>query len=179
MRRRHHVGLALGFLVGCSHVSVKPEARTHLPAEPGTIGPPVTTTEAPTTIATVSGLPPTTDGTTTTTVRPKPLPTTTLPEYADEAMSDVEWAIRSTFPETPDRAVRIARCESGLDPDALNGEHVGIMQIATKVHARLIAKLGYTVGDLFGIRANLHVARAIFDGADGGPRGWAAWTCAA
>jgi hypothetical protein len=123
---------------------------------------------------------PTTTVTVTVPTTPRSTTTTfTLPERADEAMGDDEWLIRQTFPESPDRAVRIARCESGLNPRAINGQHVGAMQVATVVHAKLIARLGYEPADLLDLRVNLKVARAIFDGADGGPRGWAAWSCAA
>lgn len=121
----------------------------------------------PVTTVTIGGIPaPTRSGTTTTTF--------TVPEAATEDVGDVEWLVRQTFPETPDKAVRVAWCESTLNPAAVNGEHVGVMQIATKVHARRIAAMGYTVADLFGVRANLAVARAIYDDAGG----WSPWTCA-
>lgn len=120
-----------------------------------------------------------TDPPTTTTIRPAPIPATTNPEYSDEEMGDVEWLIRQTFPEAPDKAARVARCESRLNPGAINGQHIGVMQVATKVHAELIADMGYEPADLLDVRINLRVARAVYDGADGGPKGWAAWTCAA
>ena len=133
-----------------------------------TVAPTTTTEPEPepaTTVVTVAKLPPTTQGATTSVY--------VLPERAREDMGDVEWLVRQTFPESPDKAVRIARCESRLNPAAVNGEHVGVMQVATRVHAGLIARMGYTVADLYGARANLHVARAIYDDAGG----WGPWSC--
>lgn len=192
MTRLRHAATALGLLApACAPSGPAPAHKGHqtsapsprvedgadggvAPASPSPAPDTTTTTEAPpdTTVyvVTVPTVPPTT-----TVVRPRPLPTTTLPEYIDEAIGDVEWAIRQTFPETPDKAVRVARCESGLDPHATNGQHVGVMQIATTVHAKRIAAMGYMPADLYGVTANLHVARAIYDDAGG----WGPWTCAA
>ena len=150
-----------------------PAVSVVVPTSTGAADPSTTTSEAPTTTAYVITVP--TDPPTSTTVRPRPLPVTTLPERVDEDMSDTEWLIRQTFPESPDRAVRIARCESGLEPHATNGQYVGIMQVGSRTHAALIARMGYTVADLYGVRANLAVARAIFDAAGD----WSPWTCAA
>ncbi len=148
-----------------------PTSPVDAASPPASTGPTTTTTAY---VVTVPTNPPAT-----TTIRPRPMPTTTNPEYAGESMSDVEWLIRQTFPESPDKAVRVARCESRLNPRAVNGQHLGVMQVATVVHAELIRDMGYEPADLLDLRINLQVARAVYDGADGGPRGWAAWTCAA
>lgn len=98
-----------------------------------------------------------------------------LPEASDEVMGDVEWLIRQTFPETPDKAVRVARCESRLDPEAVSpgGSNVGLMQINV-VHKGLAARMGYSWGQMLQAAPNLAVARAVYDAAGG----WSPWSCA-
>lgn len=48
---------------------------------------------------------------------------------SQETIDRVLAAIRS-HPWPADRMIRIASCESGLDPYARNGSHVGIFQIS-------------------------------------------------
>jgi hypothetical protein len=43
----------------------------------------------------------------------------------------IEGMIRERFPHDPDRAVRIARCESGLNPHARNGQYLGLFQLGS------------------------------------------------
>jgi len=129
--------------------------------EPTTVEP---TTVAPTTVVHV-----------TTTSKPIVVtPTTTitvpLPEAKGAEVGDVEWLVRQTFPEDPDRAVRIAKRESGLQPGASNGQYAGIMQIGTTTHAALIASMGYSAADMYHAAPNLAVARRLFDAA-----GWSPW----
>ena len=122
---------------------------------------------APVTTVTVSKLPPTTSGTT--------VSTYVLPEQVDESMGDIEWLIRQTFPETPDKAVRVARCESGLNPGAVSPTNdYGVMQVNI-VHRGLAASMGYRWEQMLEVAPNLAVARAVYDDAGG----WGPWTCAA
>lgn len=89
--------------------------------------------------------------------------------------------IRDTFPETPDLAVRIATCESGLVADIQSG-HVlsygrersyGIFQIHSPVWHDLAVKLGY--GDYRTDPAdNIAMARYIYDQSG---HVWTAWSC--
>ncbi len=121
----------------------------------------------PTTTVTVT-LPPTTSAPRTTT-------TFTVPERVDEDLSDIEWLIRQTFPETPDKAVRVARCESTLDPTAVSpdGANWGLMQVNV-VHKALAARMGYSWAQMLQAGPNLAVARAVYDRAGG----WGPWSCA-
>ncbi len=177
--------VALGIpAVACSHApATRHRAADHsAPAEDQTstgsgvaptttepAGP--TTTDPPTTLLVTTTSPLVV---TPTTVRVRAT-TTTLPERADEDMGDVEWAIRQAFPETPDKAVRVARCESGLDPRAVSpgGANVGLMQINV-VHRGLAARMGYSWDQMLQVLPNLAVARAVYDRAGG----WGPWSCA-
>ena len=77
----------------------------------------------------------------------------------------VEQKIRDTFPEDPDRAVKIAKCESGLNPKAVSptNDH-GLMQINKSVHK--------VDGDIYDVDTNLQFARKLYD-----ERGWKPWVC--
>ncbi|OQA50496.1 MAG: hypothetical protein BWY47_00441 [Bacteroidetes bacterium ADurb.Bin302] len=109
---------------------------------------------------------------------------------------DIEMLIREAFPEEPDKAVKIARCESQLSADRIGDNHltfqhngemlghsIGLFQIRTggneggKVWSRP-AKLGISVeqfvSDMLDPHKNISYARDIYDRV-----GWSAWTCAA
>jgi hypothetical protein len=64
-------------------------------------------------------------------------------------------------------ALAVARCESGLDPDAVNGQHAGLFQIALDWHAAKFAGR-----DPFDAQANTDVAFAIWS-----DQGWSPWAC--
>jgi hypothetical protein len=84
---------------------------------------------------------------------------TTTPEKS------IEEKIRETFPEDADRAVAIAKCESGLNPKAVSptNDH-GLMQINKTVHT--------VEGDIYDVDTNLQFARKLYD-----ERGWEPWVC--
>lgn len=124
------------------------------PAPAHRAGPTSTTTSSTTTSTS------TTSTTTVTTAR-KPLD--------PMSQSDVARQLREAWPEDPDRAVAVGRCESTLRPAAENGQHRGIMQIAVKVHADRIAAMGYTPAQMFEVAPNLAVARALYDESKWGP----------
>jgi hypothetical protein len=93
----------------------------------------------------------------------------------------IEKEIRDTFPEDPETAVKIARCESGLKAD-IQSRHVlhygpersfGIFQIHEPDWGKLAVKLGYS--DYKTDPAdNIAMARYIYDNA--GKR-WTDWSC--
>jgi hypothetical protein len=83
--------------------------------------------------------------------------------------SDVARQLREAWPEEPERAVAVGQCESKLKPGAKNGQHWGILQIATKVHAKRIAAMGYTPADMLDVGPNLAVGRALYDESRWGP----------
>lgn len=84
----------------------------------------------------------------------------------------IEQMIRAAWPEDPDRAVRIAKCESGLRPNARNGPHAGLLQINVQIHAKRIARMGFTVEQMFEAAPNIAVARALWL-----ESGWRPWSC--
>ena len=83
-------------------------------------------------------------------------------------------AIKRAFPASQfDKAVRVATCESGLDPKAVSpgGGNWGLFQI-NKVHAPTLRKMGYTWDDITDPIVNAKLARIIYDDS-----GWQAWSC--
>ena len=93
--------------------------------------------------------------------------------YAVEPITQpqtIEEKIRAMFPEDPDRAVAIAKCESGMRADAFNGKNrngswdAGVMQI-NSVHK-------YSKEYLFNVDNNLKVARKLYD-----RQGFNPWVC--
>lgn len=95
----------------------------------------------------------------------------------------IEEEIRNTFPEAPNTAVAIAKCESGLKADiqshhVLNGEReqsFGVFQVHSPSWHRLAMKLGYEdyrtdPGD------NIKMARYIYDNAGKSFRDWTCYT---
>lgn len=95
-------------------------------------------------------------------------------EIAEVAEKTIEEKIRETFPEDPDTAVLIAKCESGLNPNALNTKNKngtsdgGLMQI-NSVHDTRLLELGL---DKFNVDDNLAFARILYE-----ERGWKPWVC--
>lgn len=85
--------------------------------------------------------------------------------------TSVEALIREIFGADAERALRIARCESGLNPKAVSrAGAVGVFQVMPQYHSWRIAKVGGT--SLFDARTNVLVAKHIFDSS-----GWTPWVC--
>lgn len=86
----------------------------------------------------------------------------------------IEEKIRDTFPEAPNTAVAIAKCESGLNPNAINNRNKngttdgGLMQI-NSIHDKYLDELGL---DKFDVDDNLKFARLLYE-----ERGFAPWVC--
>lgn len=83
-------------------------------------------------------------------------------------------AIKQAFPANQyDKAVAVAKCESGLDPEAVSpgGGNWGLFQI-NKVHAPTLRKMGYQWSQITDPSVNAKLARAIYD-----QSGWKAWSC--
>ena len=110
---------------------------------------------------------------TTTTTLP---PTTTVPPAPAAPTPDpgsVEAIIHEIFGPAGDQAVRVARCESGLNPGAISrgGGNWGLFQINT-VHRHRVQRMGYQWEDMLDARANAVVAYSIFQ-----EQGWSPWGC--
>jgi len=97
----------------------------------------------------------------------------TIDQHAQAGNTDAaEDLVRLTFPEDPDRAVRIARRESGLRCNADNphSSAAGIMQ-TLDLHEPRARRMGMTWGQVqTSCLANLAVARALYD-----EQGWRPW----
>jgi hypothetical protein len=107
-----------------------------------------------------------------TTVTPVPAaPAPAAP--ATPSQAEVVAVIREVFGPNGDAAIRVANCESHLNPRAISrgGSNWGLFQI-NKVHAKRVAAMGYRWEDLLDARVNTTVAKAIFDGS-----GWGPWAC--
>lgn len=90
------------------------------------------------------------------------------------AAGSVEDAIATYFGDVYDQAVGVARCESGLDPNAVSrgGANWGLFQINT-VHQQRVADMGYSWDQILDPYVNAAVARSIYDDAGG----WGPWGC--
>ena len=91
--------------------------------------------------------------------------------------SPVEDLIRLRFiqlggPSVAEQAVRVARCESHLDPAARSGAHWGLFQISDRYHGARVERLGYSWPDLLRAGPNIEVAADLFM-----EQGWTPWSC--
>lgn len=93
----------------------------------------------------------------------------------------IEKEIRDTFPEDPDTAVKIAKCESGLHPD-IQSRHVlyygqeksfGLFQIHKPDWHTTALRLGYDNYQTE-VQDNIKMARYIYEHAG---KKWTDWSC--
>jgi len=82
--------------------------------------------------------------------------------------------IKETFPEAPNTAVAIAKCESGLVPDQVGKTtpDYGVMQINAPSWDKKAHKLGYK-NYRKDVRENLKMARYVYDGSGN----FTPWVC--
>ena len=106
--------------------------------------------------------------------RAEPLARTAPLEPPDHAtiVAAIEAAARE-FGQDPDLLVRVAKCESRLNPVAVGkaGE-IGIFQFKSATFAKNAAKLGYSLADIWDVRAQARVSAEMF----GRAQQWQ-WTC--
>lgn len=82
--------------------------------------------------------------------------------------------IRKTFPEDVERALAVAKCESGFNPDAYNGKNKngttdgGLFQINSS-HDKRLNELGL---DKWNPEDNVAFARMLYE-----ENGWRPWVC--
>ena len=106
---------------------------------------------------------------------PAPEPTPVAdPAPAPAPSGSVEEAIAAYFGDVYDQAYNVARCESGLNPEAVSpgGGNWGLFQINT-VHQQRVANMGYSWDQILDPWVNAAVARSIYDDAGG----WGPWGC--
>ena len=86
----------------------------------------------------------------------------------------VEEKIREAFPQDPETAIKIAHCESSLDPSAVNNRNKngttdgGLYQI-NSIHDKRLDELGL---DKFDIDDNIKFARILWE-----EHKWVPWVC--
>jgi len=86
----------------------------------------------------------------------------------------VRTAIRQSFPDQYEKALAVAKCESGLNPEAVSpgGGNWGLFQINT-IHTSRVQSMGYSWDQITDPYVNSKVARSIYNEV-----GWSAWACA-
>ena len=95
---------------------------------------------------------------------------TTTPKIV-QIEADIKWTpariekeIRQAFPEDADTMVRVAKCEGGLVPDAVNPTNgsydKGVFQISQKHHGAAMRELKL---DPFNPRDNIKYARILYE----------------
>lgn len=78
--------------------------------------------------------------------------------------------IKETFPEDPQRALAIANCESGFNPNAKGPtQDSGVFQIHKPSHGKKMESLNL---DPFDVEDNVAYARMLYD-----ESGWVPWVC--
>ena len=94
---------------------------------------------------------------------------------ACDEQTSVRTAIQQNFGSQYDKAVRVADCESGLNPRAVSpgGGNHGLFQINT-VHKPMVQGMGYSWTQIYDPYVNARVAKRIFDSAGGS---WSPWGC--
>ncbi len=90
----------------------------------------------------------------------------------DRSGGSVHDAIRRYFPEQYEKAVRVADCESNLDPNAVSptNDH-GLFQI-NYIHRSRVNSMGYSWSQIYDPYVNSKVARALYN-----ESGWQPWAC--
>ncbi len=87
-----------------------------------------------------------------------------------------EQAIRTTFPASvQEKAIRVATCESRMQPDAVSrsGDY-GLFQINKVTWEKTVKGWGYTWDEMFDAEANADVAYRIYKLAG---NSWSPWSC--
>ena len=152
---------------GVSTTTTTTRPPTTTTAAPTTTQPPTTTTVAPTT---------TTQPPTTTTTRPTTTTTTiSIPPSPGRLTEEEAIALFSKYfePDDVETALRVAKCESNLDPSAWNPNgHGGLFQHAISAWDARAEAAGWAGADIFDAEANTAVSAWLRY-----KDGWWHWTC--
>lgn len=118
--------------------------------------------------STTTTIPPTT---TTTRLRVVSPTTTIVEEPVAVPAGSVEEMIIATFGSEGNRAIQVAKCESGLNPAARSGQYMGLFQLGNYHRARA-ARLGFTWDQMLQAGPNIAVAYDLWQ-----EQGWGPWSC--
>lgn len=171
----HDEGLQVSALKSADSIVVEPPEPTT------TTSTSTTTTSTSTTTTTAPPPPPTTAPPTTspppppTTAPPAPEPVVEpepAPEPPPAPQGDIEQMIYDVFGDAGARAVQVARCESGLNPRAVNGQYRGLFQLGN-YHVGRAEAMGYSWDQMFEAYPNIVVAHNLY-----AEQGWRPWSCA-
>lgn len=157
--------LALLFLTTLSvieHIEPEPQVEVEAALIPPLVLEAPTTTVAPNTTST--SLPRTADT--------APIVVSKRPAPAGEVADIIRAGFSRFGPVVAEQAVRVANCESTLNPGATNGAHAGLFQISRQYHQPLVARLGFTWEQMFTAQPNATVAAALYE-----QSGWQPWSC--
>jgi len=84
------------------------------------------------------------------------------PTYTEES---IKIRIKEAFPEDSERMLRVALCESSLNPNAFNptngSNDRGIYQISEKYHKDTYTKLGFT--DMSDVEQNIAYSKYLYE----------------
>ena len=107
---------------------------------------------------------------------PREVQLVVVPTKIDWTKDRVAEEIRTVFPEQPELAIAVFKCESGLIPTAKGPtSDFGIAQIHSPSWDREAKRLGY--GEYkTDVKHNLKMARHIYDNAGGTFRDWVCYT---
>ncbi|MDH5372863.1 MAG: transglycosylase family protein [Acidimicrobiia bacterium] len=162
--------------------SLSPDELRTGPRPTTTTAPPTTTTSAPKPTTTTSS-PPTTTSTTTpptttstslppTTTTTAPTTTTTVPSSGPLTESQMrDLAVRFFPAEEVEKAVLVAKCESGFNPNAYNpaGPYGGLFQHLESAWAARATAAGYPGASIFDPEANTAAAHLVWSSSGWGP----------
>lgn len=97
-----------------------------------------------------------------------------IEHLAGTACTTVTCVIREVWPDDSEAwALNVAWCESSMNPEARNGSHYGLYQLAKRFHESKAADLGYTWSEVATeARPNAEVALQLYR--QQGARPWAA-----
>lgn len=105
-------------------------------------------------------------------VKPQTIPNGSSVQAGEwEQSLSVEEQIRKTFPEDPETAIAVAKCESRLDNSRIGDTHLpepsyGLFQINRHWNPQ------FSVEELQTLEGNLHAGREIYE-----EGGWNRWSC--
>lgn len=109
---------------------------------------------------------------------PKPVAKVYEPKSEPKVLAgSIPARIAKAWPGNDAEALAVSGCESAgsrqrWNPAATNGQHLGLFQIASNVHARRIARHGFTRAQMLTVEPNVKVAWELYSESGWGPWRW-------
>ena len=108
-----------------------------------------------------------------------PRPTVAPQAHVSYSAGSIQDMICQSFGASCSKALRVAKCESGYNPRATNGQYRGLFQIGVRTHAARIAAhhdsdgRAWTADDMYDPAKNIVIALELSNGG----RNWGPWEC--